>query len=150
MKKQANANTNTKAASNKKASNKKTEGAASNAPARVTLKFRTVTDIMGDAFTNENKVVFNLVEKQNGAELVTFTIYPTDMDFDNAILNVFGFSVRCLVRQGKSGMFLSFPSRKGKDGNYYDDVVCYDKNFHALMKELLAAYYNDDDEAADE
>lgn len=148
MKKNTN-NTNTKAASNKKASNKKTDGAARNAPARVTLKFRTVADIMGDAFTNENKVVFNLVEKQNGAELVTFTIYPTDMDFDNAILNVFGFSVRCLVRQGKSGMFLSFPSRKGKDGNYYDDVVCYDKNFHALMKELLAAYYNDD-EASDE
>ena len=147
MKKNTN-NTNTKAATNKKAS-KKNEGAASNAPERVTLKFRTVDEIIRTATGTENKVVFDLVAKQGVADTVTFTIYPTDMDFDNAILNLFGFSVRCLVRQGKSGMFLSFPSRKGKDGNYYDDVVCYDKNFHALMKELLAAYYNDD-EAADE
>ena len=146
MKKQEN-KTNTKTASNKKASTKKES--ANEAPKRVTLKFRTVDDILFSAFSNENKVVFDLVEKQNGADTVTFTIYPTDMDFDNAILNVFGFSVRCLVRQGKSGMFLSFPSRKGKDGNYYDDVVCYDKNFHALMKELLAAYYMDE-ESADE
>lgn len=131
--------TNTKAKGSKKDSKKE-------APARVSLKFREVADILTTAAESENKVVFDLVEKQNGADAVTFTIYPTDMDFDNAILNLFGFSVRCIVRQGKTGMFLSFPSRKGKDGNYYDDVTCYDKNFHALMKELLAAYYSDEAE----
>lgn len=127
--------------------NTKAKGNKKEAPARVSLKFRTVADILTTAAESENKVVFDLIEKQNGMDTVTFTIYPTDMDFDNAILNLFGFSIRCFVRQGKTGMFLSFSSRKGKDGNYYDDATCYDKAFHALMKELLAAYYSDDAQA---
>lgn len=119
------------------------------APARLFLKFMATENIMASKVESENKVEFDLVDRQKGVPTVTLTIYPTDFDFDNAILNLFGFSVRCTVRRGKSGMFLSFPSQKGKDGKYYDQVAAYDKNFHAVIKEVLAAYY-DDEESADE
>ena len=116
------------------------------APARVTLAFLTVSEVMNGMVESENKVEFNLVAPTDGNPAATLTIYPSDKDFDNAILNLFGFSIRVIIRAGKSGMFLSFPSQKGKDGNYYDLVTCYDKNFHSLIKEVLAAYYNDDEE----
>lgn len=119
------------------------------APARLYLKFMTAADILATKAETENKVEFDLVARQKNVPTVTLTIYPSDFDFDNAILNVFGFSVRCTVRRGKSGMFLSFPSQKGKDGKYYDQVAAYDKNFHTVIKEVLAAYY-DDEESADE
>ena len=138
MKKQ---NANTKPA-NKPAAQKE-------APARLFLKFMKADVIMASKVESENKVEFDLVERQKGVPTVTLTIYPTDFDFDNAILNFFGFSIRCTVRRGKSGMFLSFPSQKGKDGKYYDQVAVYDKNFHVVIKEVLAAYY-DDEESADE
>lgn len=130
--------TNTKG--NKKDAGKK------EAPARVTLPFLTLSDIMNGMVETDNKVEFDLVARVDGKPAVTLTIYPSDKDFDNAILNLYGFSIRVIIRAGKSGMFLSFPSQKGKDGNYYDLVTCYDKDFHAIIKEVLAAYYNDDEE----
>ena len=30
----------------------------------------------------------------------------------------------CTLREGKNGTFVSFPSRKGKDGKYYAYVKC--------------------------
>lgn len=134
----------------KKNNGSKNAPAKKEAPARVTLKWRTLDAIMGDMVESENKVEFDLVERQvvsKGGEAlpsVTLTIYPSDKDFDNGIINLFGFSIRVTIRSGKSGMFVSFPSQKGKDGNYYDLVTCYDKNFHAMIKEVLAAYYNDE------
>ena len=115
------------------------------APARLTLAFLTLDEIMASKAESENKVEFDLVARQKGVPTVTLTIYPSDKVFDNGILNLFGFSIRVIVRAGKSGMFISFPSQKGKDGNYYDQVSCYDKGFHAIVKEVLAAYYNDEE-----
>ena len=116
------------------------------APACLALKFQDAKTIMAGRHETENKVEFDLCERQNGAPTVTLTIYPTDRDFDNGIINLFGFAIRVIIRSGKSGMFISFPSQKGKDGNYYDQVTCYDKLFHSMIKELLAAYYNDESE----
>lgn len=113
------------------------------APERAALKFRAVDAIMSDHFENENKAVFDLVEKQGGMETVTLTIYPSDKDTDNAILNLFNFSIRGVIRSGKSGFFLSLPSYKGSDGKYYDHVTVYDKNFHETVKGVLAAFYKD-------
>lgn len=136
--KKNNTNNASKESTNKKGSGK--------APERATLKWRDPAAILGDRFENENKVVFDLVEKQNGLETVTLTIYPSDNDYDNAIISLFGISIRVIVRAGKSGMFISFPSRKGKDGEYFDEVTCYDKNFHSMIKEVLNGYYDDESE----
>lgn len=121
------------------------EAGKKEAPARLNLQFLTLDEIMASKAETENRVVFDLVARQEDLPTVTLTLYPTDKDFDNGILNLFGFSIRVIARAGKSGMFLSFPSQKGKDGNYYDQVTCYDKGFHAIVKEVLAAYYNDEE-----
>lgn len=125
----------------------KGNGKGKEAPARASLKWREVAAIMGDKLESENKVEFDLVDRQKGLPTVTLTIYPSDNAYDNAVLNAFGIAIRVMVRQGKSGFFLSMPSQKGKDGNYYDQVSCYDKDFHSMTKELLAAYYGDETEA---
>lgn len=124
--------------------NKGNKGNGGAAPERATLKFRSMAEIMGDKFENENKVVFDLVERQGGLTTVTLTLYPGDGDYDNGVLDLFGITIRVTARSGKSGMFLSFPSYKGKDGEYHDHVTAYDKNFHAIVKEVLAAYYADE------
>ena len=121
------------------------EAGKKEAPSRLTLAFLTLDEIMASKVESENKVEFDLVARQKNLPTVTLTLYPTDKDFDNGILNLFGFSIRVIARAGKSGLFLSFPSQKGKDGNYYDQVTCYDKSFHAIIKEVLAAYYNDEE-----
>lgn len=128
---------------NTKPSNTK-DNAKKEAPARLNLKWREVSAILADKVESENKVEFELVEKQKGVPTVTLTIYPSDNAFDNGIINLFGFAVRVRVCSGKNGMFLSYPSSKTKDGSYFDQVTCYDKGFHALTKELLAAYYEDE------
>lgn len=120
--------------------------ATKEAPARVSCAWLTSADALASKVETENKVDFDLVARVDGKPAVTLTIYPSDKDFDNAILNLYGFSIRVIIRAGKSGMFLSFPSQKGKDGNYYDLVTCYDKDFHSIIKEVLEAYYNDDEE----
>ena len=125
--------------------NSNAKGNAKEAPARLNLTFMKLDEIMASKVESENKVEFDLVARQKDTPTVTLTLYPSDKEFDNGILNLFGFSIRVIARAGKSGMFLSFPSQKGKDGNYYDQVTCYDKAFHAIIKEVLAAYYNDEE-----
>lgn len=123
-------------ASNKKENNK--------APERSSLKFRTSAEILGDKFENDNKVVFDLVAKVDGKQTVTLTIFPSDNDYDNGVVDLFGFAIRVTIRSGQNGMFLSFPSKKQKDGDYFDLVSCFDKNFHSMIKEVLAGYYSDE------
>ena len=133
-------------------SNASKKGTNNKTVSRYGLKWRTPAEILGDAQTSDdsNKVIFDLVARNgNGKELlppVTLTIYLSDNDWDNALLNLFGVSIRCTVRSSKNGMFLSLPSQKGKDGNYYDIVTVYDKDFHAVGKEVLNGYYSDDAE----
>ena len=130
---------------NKKATTKKAtatkETAKKAAPERVTLKWRPVLDILADAVETDNSVIFDLVAKQNGISVVTFRIYSSESSVDPCVIDVMGFSIRGLICDGKNGVFLSLPSRKGKDGEYYNDVTIYDSDFHAMMRELLAAYY---------
>lgn len=113
---------------------------------RVTIKWRPVVDILADAVESDKGVTFDLVERQKGLKVVTLTIYSSESSADPCVLDVMGISIRGLICDGKNGMFLSLPSRKGKDGNYYNDVTIYDKDFHTLMKELLTAYYGGADE----
>ena len=121
--------------------NKANKVSEKKAPERVTLKWRPVVDILASAEENERYVKFDRVEKQGGLSVVTLTIYESDSSVDPCVIDVMGISIRGLICDSKKGMFLSLPSRKGKDGEYYNDVTIYDKNFHSMMKDLLAAYY---------
>lgn len=45
--------------------------------------------------------------------------------------------------EGKNGLFLSFPSKKGKDGNYYDSVYSLDKEWFNLLQDACIKKYNE-------
>lgn len=44
---------------------------------------------------------------------------------------------------GKEGLFLSFPSTKGKDGKYYNSVYSRDKEWVKLLQDECVKKYND-------
>ena len=45
--------------------------------------------------------------------------------------------------EGKEGLFLSFPSTKGKDGKYYNSVYSLDKEWSNLLQDACVKKYND-------
>nr|DAL57860.1 MAG TPA_asm: SpoVG [Caudoviricetes sp.] len=45
--------------------------------------------------------------------------------------------------EGKDGLFLSFPSTKGKDGNYYNSIYSLDKEWSKLLQDACVKKYND-------
>lgn len=45
--------------------------------------------------------------------------------------------------EGKDGFFLSFPSKKGKDGNYYNSVYSLDKEWSKLLQDACIKKYNE-------
>lgn len=45
--------------------------------------------------------------------------------------------------EGSKGLFLSFPSTKGKDGKYYNSIYSMDKEFTGLLEETCIKKYNE-------
>ncbi len=45
--------------------------------------------------------------------------------------------------EGKDGLFLSFPSTKGKDGKYYNIVYSLDKEWNKLLCDACVKKYNE-------
>lgn len=45
--------------------------------------------------------------------------------------------------EGSKGLFLSFPSSKGKDGKYYNSIYSMDKEFTGLLEENCIKKYNE-------
>lgn len=45
--------------------------------------------------------------------------------------------------KGKNGLFLSFPSKKGKDGKYYNSVYTVDKEWNNLLQDACIKKYNE-------
>ena len=45
--------------------------------------------------------------------------------------------------EGNNGLFLSFPSKKGKDGNYYNSVYSLDKEWSILLQDACVKKYNE-------
>lgn len=45
--------------------------------------------------------------------------------------------------EGSKGLFLSFPSTKGKDGKYYNSIYSMDKEFTGQLKEACIKKYNE-------
>lgn len=44
---------------------------------------------------------------------------------------------------GKKGLFLSFPSTKGKNGKYYDSIYSLDKEWTQLLQDACVKKYNE-------
>lgn len=49
--------------------------------------------------------------------------------------------------EGKKGLFLSFPSKKGKDGKYYDSIYSLDKEWTQLLQDACIKKYNECDQS---
>lgn len=45
--------------------------------------------------------------------------------------------------EGSKGLFLSFPSLKGKDGKYYNSIYSMDKEFTGQLEEACIKKYNE-------
>ena len=45
--------------------------------------------------------------------------------------------------EGNDGVFLSFPSKKGKDGNYYNSVYSLDKEWRNLLQDACIKKYKE-------
>lgn len=44
--------------------------------------------------------------------------------------------------EGKNGLFLVFPSTKGKDGKYYNSLYSLDKEWNKLLQDACIKKYN--------
>jgi stage V sporulation protein G len=45
--------------------------------------------------------------------------------------------------EGKKGLFLSFPSKKGKDKKYYNSIYSLDKEWKQLLQDACIKKYNE-------
>lgn len=45
--------------------------------------------------------------------------------------------------EGSKGLFLSFPSSKGKDGKYYNSIYSMNKDFTGQLEEACIKKYNE-------
>lgn len=45
--------------------------------------------------------------------------------------------------EGKEGLFLSYPSKKGKDGKYYNFIYSLDKEWTKLLQDACIKKYNE-------
>lgn len=61
-----------------------------------------------------------------------------DLELDNTLV-IKGLT----LVEGKNGLFLSFPSKKGKDGEYYNSVYSLDKEWLKLLQDACIEKYNE-------
>lgn len=79
------------------------------------------------------------VKKYFLSEECTATVYTEQ---ESCYLMIWGFGIWCKVREGKNGLFLSYPSYKKQDGSYSDLVTCFDKEFNKLINQILEEHFN--------
>lgn len=73
---------------------------------------------------------------------VNLTIQNMDGDYDLAHLELFGVDIFCVIRMGKNGAFLCYPSYK-KDGEYVNEVNNFSKSLGKAIRSLLTALYTE-------
>lgn len=76
------------------------------------------------------------------ADGCSISIFESNKDYDFGNINIFGFYINVTFRNGKNGMFMSFPSVKTSKGDFSDLAGCFDKEFHKFISALLEAYYS--------
>lgn len=105
---------------------------------RASISWYSMEKIIKEAVKLENGVAFPL------AKGVTLEVKQSlrDNGTDYGSVNVFGFIINVTFPIGKRGHFLSFPQYARKGGfSYY--ALCVDKNFHDIVKELIALVYEE-------
>lgn len=66
-----------------------------------------------------------------------------DLELDNTLV-----IKELTLVEGKEGLFLSFPSKKGKDGKYYSSVYSLDKEWVKTLQDACVKKYNDCDQTS--
>ena len=66
-----------------------------------------------------------------------------DLELDNTLV-IKGLT----LVEGEDGLFLSFPSKKGKDGKYYNSVYSLDKEWTKLLQDACVKKYNECNQTA--
>ena len=61
-----------------------------------------------------------------------------DLELDNTLV-IKGLT----LVEGNDGLFLSFPSKKGKNGKYYKSVYSLDKEWKQLLQDACVKKYNE-------
>lgn len=61
-----------------------------------------------------------------------------DLELDNTLV-IKGLT----LVEGKNGLFLSFPSKKGKDGKFYNSIYSLDKEWTNLLQDACVKKYNE-------
>lgn len=61
-----------------------------------------------------------------------------DLELDNTLV-IKGLT----LVEGEDKLFLSFPSKKGKDGQYYNSVYSLDKEWLKLLQDACVKKYNE-------
>ena len=89
---------------------------------------------LSDVLETKKDIKEGVTEYQLAAGIY-FTLYA---DKGRVQLDLWGCCFFCDIMNGKNGYFLSFPAFKSKDGEWKSVITIYDKDFHALIKELLA------------
>lgn len=106
------------------------------------IDFNKVDDIVKLAEVTEYKKGLNRYQYPLCGG-VTLIIYETDKDYDFGNLNIYGVSINVVIRAGKKGMFLSYPSVKNSKGEYTNQVTNYSKNLINIINEVLNAHYEE-------
>ena len=116
---------------------KETETKTENKMERVLLEWAGIEDVMKSAVATDQTVRYTL-SKLPGAVTATVNEEKMWIKFD-----FFGLTFFTQIKAKKDGgYFVSFPSFKNSKGEWNDVVTMYDKNFHALIKELLEKLTN--------
>ena len=68
-----------------------------------------------------------------------------DLKLDNTLI-VKGLS----LVEGKKGLFLSYPAKKGKDGQYYNSVYSLDKDWNKKLEDICIKKYKEAIKADDD
>lgn len=105
--------------------------------------FTTEESIKG-ALRTEKGVIFPLA---HGVNLEVYKSLRGGTDYGS--INVCGFIINVQYPLGKKGHFISFPQYARKGGFSYH-ALCVDKDFHKLVKDLIACVYEEVNEDENE
>lgn len=90
---------------------------------------------------------------KNGNALLTFFLDSTTVlrildcdEFANATLSVNNVAITLRIINGKNGAFVSYPQYKNGKGEYVPLVTNYNKDMNEIIKKIVSAIYDDNNE----
>jgi hypothetical protein len=104
------------------------------------FRWFTVEDCISKALKTDDGILFPLTD---GVNMEVRKSTRGGNDFGS--LNVCGFIINVTYPLGKNGHFIAFPQYARK-GGFSNHALCVDKDFHELVKNLLAILYEENHE----